>query len=258
MLMKIFETHAHLLDSAFDKDREAVITRMNYSGVVYAVEACCKADDILHIQQLCEAYPFILPTAGVHPEEINQKVDNDLLKIDKTARNTKLYAIGEIGLDYHYEDMCPKYLQKQYFDAQLSIAEQNGLPVIIHSRDAHRDCLDILKAHKGKLTGIMHCFSGSWEIAKECLDLDLHLGFGGVLTFKNARKCREVLEKMPVSRIVFETDCPYMAPEPFRGNRNEPSYIPYIINTAASIKKDDPLHLSEEVYKNSIDLFGIK
>lgn len=257
--MKIFETHAHLLDCAFDEDRTQVIADMLQNGVTYVVEACCRAEDIGKIQSFCREYPFIFPTAGVHPEEIDPlKNGADLIAIRETAMTGPLAAIGEIGLDYHFEDMCPPNIQKRYFDEQLSIAEECRLPVIIHDRDAHGDCIDILRAHKGKLKGIMHCYSGSWEMAKECLDIGLFLGFGGVITFKNAKKSREVLRNMPRERFVFETDCPYMAPEPFRGQRNYPGYIPYIIETAAAVRNEDKETLAEEVFLNSLKLFGIK
>lgn len=256
--MEIFETHAHLLDTAFDPDRAGTVEEMRKAGVNYAVEACCKAEDIEKILAFCREYPFILPTAGVHPEEIDpQKNGSDLLSVSEAAQKNRLYAIGEIGLDYHFEDMCPAEVQKRYFDEQLSIAEQHDLPVIIHDRDAHGDCMDVLRAHKGRLRGIMHCFSGSWETARECLDLGLHLGFGGVITFKNAKKSRTVLQNMPADHIVFETDCPYMAPEPFRGQRNFPGYIPYIIETAAVVRNEDKEALAEAVYGNSLKLFGV-
>lgn len=256
--MEIFETHAHLLDHAFDEDRAQVIADMRKAGVNYAVEGCCRAEDIQKVLDLHRIYHFILPTAGIHPEEIEPgKNGSDIIEVSVAAANNELCAIGEIGLDYHYEDMCPASIQKQYFDAQLCIAEEYGIPVIIHDRDAHGDCMDILRTHKGKLNGIMHCFSGSWEMAKECLDLGLHLGFGGVITFKNSKKSRQVLANMPVSRIVFETDCPYMTPEPFRGQRNYPGYILYIIEAASVIRNADKEELAEEVYRNSLKLFGI-
>lgn len=255
--MRIFETHAHLLDEAFDMDREDTISLMKQNGVAYAVEACCKADNIQPILQLHREHPFILTTAGIHPEEIDDCSKSDLTVIENAASNHLPVAIGEIGLDYHFEDMCAEELQKEIFEAQLSIAEQYGLPVIIHDRDAHGDCMDILKARKGRVKGIMHCFSGSWETAKECLDIGLHLGFGGVITFKNAKKARAVLERMPLDGIVFETDSPYMAPEPFRGKRNDPSLIPYIISAAASIRNEDAVELSEAVFKNSMSIFSL-
>lgn len=255
--MQIFDTHAHLLDAAFDADREVVIGKIKEAGVNYAIEACCKFNDFEPILQLATAYSCILPTAGIHPEEINPHDAFDPSWIVKAAQMHKLYAIGEIGLDYHFEDMCPKDTQKEYFDVQLSIAEQYKLPVLIHDRDAHGDCMDVLRAYKGKICGIMHCFSGSWEMAKECIDIGLHLGFGGAITFKNAKKNRAVLAKMPLSRIVFETDCPYMAPEPFRGSRNDSSLIPYIICAAAAIRNEDIESLSASVYENSIKLFGL-
>lgn len=256
-VMKIFETHTHLLDSSFDEDRETTIEKIKEAGVLHAIEACCKLQDIDPILALCKAYPMLLPTAGIHPEEIIPGHSIELNTLEKTVSEHRFYAIGEIGLDYHYEDMCPKEIQLQYFDAQLAIAAKNALPVIIHDRDAHGDCLDILKGYKGKLKGVMHCFSGSRETAKECLDLGLHLGFGGVITFKNAKKSRAVLESMPIDRILFETDSPYMAPEPFRGTRNDSSLLPYIIKAAAAVRGEEPEMLAENVYQNSVDLFGV-
>lgn len=256
--MRIFETHAHLLDTAFDPDREEILSKMKEKGIQYSVEACCNINQIKPILELHEKHPFVLPTAGMHPEEIDADAIAQLPIIEKAASSNKLYAIGEIGLDYHYEDMCPKETQKQIFDAQLSIAAQYNLPVIIHDRDAHGDCMDIIKAHKGSIYGIMHCFSGSWEMAKECLNAGLHLGFGGVITFKNSKKVKTVLENIPAEGIMFETDCPYMAPEPFRGQKNDPSLLPYIIKAAATIRNEDMEYLSEVVFQNSLNLFGIK
>lgn len=256
--MRIFDTHAHLTDTSFDCDREEVVLKLSKAGVEYAVEACCKATDIDMIINFCMSHPNILPTAGIHPEEMNAGSFSELKLIENAAQNKRIYAIGEIGLDYHYEEMCPKEIQKDNFDAQLSIAEEYKLPVIIHDRDAHGDCMDILRAHKGNLKGIMHCFSGSLEMAKECIGIGLHLGFGGVITFKNAKKSRNVLANVPVSQIVFETDCPYMAPEPFRGEKNDPSLIPYIIAAASQIRNEDMDSLADSVFQNSLSLFGLK
>ena len=255
--MRIFETHAHITDPAFDADREAVLGRIRESGVEYLIEACCRAEDVEKIYALHESYRWILPTAGVHPEEIRPEHPEDLQLVEQALRRQGMTAVGEIGLDYHYEDMCPKEIQRRWFDAQLSLAEAANLPVIIHDRDAHGDCMDILRAHKGRVRGVMHCFSGSEELARECLDLGLYLGFGGVATFKNSKKARRVIAYAPMERLLSETDCPYMAPEPFRGERNDSSLLPYIVRAIAAIRGRDEEETAEQLYQNGLKLFNV-
>lgn len=253
--MRIFETHAHLLDEAFEADREEVVKKIQAAGVDRLIEACCRETDIEKILALKEKYPFVLPTAGVHPEEIREENEGSLDIIRAALKTGAFYAVGEIGLDYHYEDMAPKELQKRYFDDQLSMAEENGLPVIIHDREAHGDTLDILRAHKGRVHGVMHCFSGSRETAREVLDLGFYLGFGGVATFKSAKKSREVIAFAPMDRLLSETDCPYMAPEPFRGTRNDSSLLPYIVRAMAAAREADEEETAAALYENAERLF---
>ena len=167
-----------------------------------------------------------------------------------------MLAVGEIGLDYHY-DFSPRNVQKKVLDEQLSIAGELGVPVILHDREAHGDMMDLLRAHKNGLKGIMHCFSGSYEIARECLDLGLYIAFGGALTFKNAVRPIEVVQKLPSDRLLIETDCPYMTPVPYRGKRNDPSFILLTLKKMAEVREEDEEELAEKLYRNALDVYGI-
>ncbi|MBR6739672.1 MAG: TatD family hydrolase [Clostridia bacterium] len=252
--MRIFDTHAHYDDDAFDSDRDEVISSLPSFGVELVMNVGCDLESSKKAAILAEKYPFMHASAGIHPHEA-AKVPSDWEK-ELTELLALSPAVGEIGLDYHY-DFSPREVQREIFDAQLSIAQRLDLPVIIHQRESTADTLDILSAHKG-LRGVVHCFSGSLDTAKTLLSLGYHLGFGGALTFKNALKAPEVMEYMPEDRILFETDCPYMTPVPYRGKRNFSGYVPLVVLRAAEIRRTDPEALSLSALENGRSLFFSK
>ena len=255
--MEIFDTHAHLLDSAFDGDREELIASLADAGVKLVMEACT---DVAYLEKLLpflDAHPMIYGAAGLHPEELGPYTLSDLDAVEKALAHPKVKAVGEIGLDYYWPENPEREVQKAFFDAQLSLAEERGLPVIIHDREAHGDTVDILRAHRGRVRGVMHCFSGSWETAKECLDMGFYLGFGSALTFKNARKNVEVAAKAPLERLLVETDCPYMAPVPFRGKRNDPAKTVQVLQKLGEIRSVAAEDLAPALFENGRRLFLI-
>lgn len=255
--MRIFDTHAHLLSSEFDADRPALLDTIRSAGVELVMEACCTEKDIPKILDFTAAHDWVYGSAGLHPEELLHVGERALDEVEKALSQPKILAVGEIGLDYHWEDNPPRQMQKTCLDSQLSMAAAHKLPAILHVRDAHGDCMDMLRAHRQGLEGVMHCFSGSYETAKECLDLGLYIGVGGVLTFKNARKLKEVAQKIPLDRLVLETDCPYMAPEPLRGTRNHPGNLVYVRAALAALRGMEEEALSEILFENGKRLFHI-
>ena len=255
--MDIFDTHAHLLDDRFDEDREQLIASLPAQGVKLVMEACTDLGYLEKLLPFLEAHPMIYGAAGLHPEELNGCALSDLDTVAAALAHEKIKAVGEIGLDYYWPENPPREVQRDFFDAQLSLAAAHGLPVIIHDREAHGDTVDILRAHKGVVTGVMHCFSGSYETARECLDMGFFIGFGGALTFKNAKKNVEVASKVPLDRLVVETDCPYMAPVPCRGQRNDPAKTRYVLQKLAEIRAMDEEALAPILFENGKRLFGI-
>ncbi len=256
--MEIFDTHAHLLDEKFDEDREALIASLSDSGVKLVMEACTDLGYLEKLLLFVEAHPTIYGAAGLHPEELGPYALSDLDQVAAALAHPKIRAVGEIGLDYYWPENPPREVQKAFFDAQLSLAADRGLPVIVHDREAHGDTVDVLRANRGRVVGVMHCFSGSWETARECLDMGFCLGFGGALTFKNAKKNVEVAAKAPLDRLVIETDCPYMAPVPFRGKRNDPTKTLYVLQKLAELKAMAPEDLAPILFENGQRLFGIQ
>lgn len=228
----IFDTHSHYDDKAFDEDRDTLLTNLFENGVCAVVNQGTDVGTSRLGLELAEKYDRVFAAVGLHPECLTEKSISDLEKIKDLAKHPKAVAIGEIGLDYYYD--IPKVLQKQIFTAQLDIAKDLDMPVNIHDREAHGDMLDILKKYSPR--GILHCFSGSVEMAKDIIKLGMYIGIGGVLTFKNAVKIVEVVRNIPLESIVLETDCPYLAPVPFRGKRNDSRYIEYTAQHIAKIK----------------------
>lgn len=231
----IFDSHAHYDDEAFNKDREKVIRGLNDKGVIGVLNCGASIEGSRMSVELSKKYDFIYSAVGVHPEHadiVNEEIIEELRNLTK---NPKVRAIGEIGLDYYYEENPHREIQKLAFRLQMELARELKLPVVIHDRDAHKDTLDILKEFP-EVIGTVHCFSGSVEFAKECLKLGYYIGFTGVITFKNAKKIAEVALEVPMDRILVETDCPYMAPAPHRGKRNQSDYIKYIIDKISEIK----------------------
>ena len=232
----LFDTHAHYDDGAFDKDREEILAGLGAVGVGAVVNVGASLESTRRTLELAWRYPFIYGAVGVHPSECGALTEEDIRWIESLASGKKVVAIGEIGLDYHWEEP-ERGLQKKWFARQLAMARCVGLPVIIHSRDGAKDTLDILKAEKGEeIGGVVHCFSYTWETARVCLDMGFYLGIGGVATFKNARRLKEVVAYAPLDRLVLESDCPYLAPEPHRGKRNDSRYLSYVAEAVAAIK----------------------
>ena len=255
--MDIFDTHAHLLDEKFDEDREELIASLANSGVKLVMEACTDLGYLEKLIPFIERHPMIYGAAGLHPEELGPYALSDMDAVESALAHEKIKAVGEIGLDYYWPENPPREVQREFFDAQLSLAAVHHLPVIIHDREAHGDTVDILRAHKGQVTGVMHCFSGSYETAKECLDLGFFIGFGGALTFKNAKRNVEVASKVPLDRLVVETDCPYMAPVPCRGQRNDPTKTLYVLQKLAELRSMDQETLAPVLFENGKRLFEI-
>ena len=230
----LFDTHAHMDDRAFREDRDALLTGLPGKGVGLVMNPGCSLESSRNAVALAEKYPHVYAAVGSHPDvadEVNEAVLEEYRKLCKLP---EVKAIGEIGIDYHYEDI-PRDLQKRAFRMQLELAREVGLPVIVHERDAHEDGMAIVKEFP-EVTGVFHCYSGSAEMARQLVDLGWYIGFTGVLTFKNARKAIETAASIPLERIVLETDCPYMAPEPFRGKRNDPGYVYRMAEKLAEIR----------------------
>ncbi len=230
----LFDTHAHMNDRAFDTDREELLQCLPGQGVGLVMNPGCNLEDSRLSVALAEKYPFVYAAVGSHPDSADEVNEAVIEEYRKLCRHEKVRAIGEIGLDYHYEDI-PREIQKKAFIMQMELARETGLPVIVHERDAHEDGMAIVKAFS-EVTGVFHCYSGSAEMARQLVDMGWYIGFTGVLTFKNARKAIETAQSIPLERIVLETDCPYMAPEPFRGKRNDPGYLYRMAEKLAEIR----------------------
>ena len=231
----LFDTHAHMDDRAFDEDRHELIAELPGQGVGLVMNPGCSLASSRNADALSRQYDFVYAAVGSHPDaadEVNEEALEEYRKLCKL--NSKIKAIGEIGLDYHYEDI-PRDIQKQAFRAQMALAKELNLPVIVHEREAHEDGMKIVEEFP-EVTGVFHCYSGSAEMAKWLVSRGWYIGFTGVLTFKNARKAVEVAASIPLDRIVLETDCPYMAPEPFRGKRNDPGKLYRMAEKLAEIR----------------------
>lgn len=231
----LFDTHAHMDDRAFDGDRDNLLTELPRNGIQLLMNPGCSLASSIAASRLAEQYDYIYAAVGSHPDaadEVNEAVITQYRQL--IAQNAKIKAIGEIGLDYHYEDI-PRDIQQGAFRMQMTLAQELGLPVIIHERDAHEDGMKIVEEYP-EVTGVFHCYSGSLEMAKWLVKRGWYIGFTGVLTFKNARKAVEVAAGIPIDRIVLETDCPYMSPEPFRGKRNDPGKLYRMAEKLAEIR----------------------
>ena len=231
----LFDTHAHIDDRAFNADRDALLMGLKDKGVGLVMNPGCSLESSRNAVALAEKYDFVYAAVGSHPDvadEVNESVLEEYRKLCKLSHKVK--AIGEIGIDYHYEDI-PRELQLKAFRMQMELARELRLPVIVHEREAHEDGMAVVKEFP-EVTGVFHCYSGSAEMARQLVDLGWYIGFTGVLTFKNARRAVETAASIPLERIVLETDCPYMAPEPFRGKRNDPGYIFRMAEKLAEIR----------------------
>ena len=230
----LFDTHAHLNDPAFDEDREELMAGLRDKGIGYVMNAGCSLQSSKDIIAMVENYPWLYASVGSHPDSADEVNEDVIEEYRQLCRHEKVKAIGEIGLDYYYEDI-PREIQKNAFRMQMALAQEVDLPVIIHEREAHDDGMRIVKEFP-KVKGVFHCYSGSAEMARQLVNMGWYIGFTGVLTFKNARKAVETAASIPLDRIVLETDCPFMAPEPFRGKRNDPGYLPKMAEKLAEIR----------------------
>lgn len=232
--MHIFDSHAHYLDSSFDEDRNALLEKLFSTNVCGIIESATTAESSQKAIELAHRFSLLYATVGIHPEEAAGAANGDLDILRRLAADEKVVAVGEIGLDYHYEEYCPREVQKAWFRRQLELARELDLPVVIHDREAHEDTVALLKEYRPR--GVVHCFSGSVETAKEVLKLGMYIGIGGVVTFKNARKLVEVAAMVPEDRLLLETDAPYLAPVPHRGHRCDSSMIHFTAETIANIR----------------------
>lgn len=254
----LFDTHSHYNDERFKDDVDELLSSMPDNNVGLILNSCSSLDEVPDIFSLCEKYPFMYASVGIHPHEVEFLTDNDIDKLKHFAENPKVKAIGEIGLDYFY-DHSPRDLQKKWFAKQIDLAGEIKLPVIIHDRDAHKDCMDILREHNIKdIGGVFHCYAGSVEMAKEILDWGMYIAFGGSLTFKKSVRPIEVAKYVPLDRIVIETDCPYLTPEPHRGKRNSSLYIRYVAEKIAEIKGISLKEVEDATFENGKRCFGIE
>lgn len=257
MSMTLFDTHAHYDAPQFDADRDAVLSALPGQGVALVVNPGCDLDSSARAVELAERYPFVYAAVGVHPEDCGSWAEGDVEELRALAAHPRVVAVGEIGLDYYWEENPPRELQRQVFRAQLALAGELELPVIVHDREAHGDCMDIVRAFP-QVRGVFHCFSGSAEMAKELVRLGWMISFTGVLTYPNARKAVEAAQAIPLERIMIETDSPYMAPVPFRGRRNHSGYVAHICRRLAEIKGLDPEECSRITLENGRRFFQIQ
>lgn len=253
----IFDTHAHYDDEAFDEDRESLLENLEKNQITKIVNVGADISSSRATISLTKQYPFIYGAIGVHPSETKELTQKDMDWVREVSKSSKIVAIGEIGLDYYWGEP-EKEVQKKWFREQIKIAKEEKLPVIIHSRDAAKDTLEIMKEECAEEAGgVIHCFSYSAEMAKEYIQMGFYIGIGGVVTFKNAKKLKEVVEQIPLESIVLETDCPYLAPEGRRGERNCSLYLPRVIQEISSLKQIEESTVIEQTYQNAIQLYHL-
>ncbi|MFE3975825.1 MULTISPECIES: TatD family hydrolase [unclassified Peribacillus] len=253
----LFDTHVHVNAEQFNEDLDDVIERAKEAGVNNMVVVGFDQPTIIRAMELIETYDFMYAAVGWHPVDAIDMTEKDLQWIEELSNHPKVVAIGEMGLDYHW-DKSPKDVQMEVFRKQIRLAKKVGLPIIIHNREATADIVNILKEEAAsEVGGIMHCFSGSAETALECINMNFYISLGGPVTFKNAKKPKEVAAAVPLERLLIETDCPYLAPHPYRGNRNEPSYVKLVAEQIAEIKQLTIEEVSQATTENAKKLFGI-
>lgn len=252
-----FDSHAHINDERFDEDRDAVMKRTLAGDLAGFLNAGADMESSASGIALAERYPGVFAAVGIHPHDAKTARETDYAQLAAWAEHPKVAAIGEIGLDYHY-NLSPKDVQQEVFIRQLDVARQTGLPYIIHDREAHADCLQLIKREAKGLSGVFHCFSGSWEMARELLALGLYLSFAGPLTFANAVKLKQVAAAAPLERVLIETDSPYLTPVPHRGHRNEPLYVKLVAAELAALRGMEPDEIGAVTYENAKRLFRLK
>lgn len=256
METNIFDSHAHYDDEAFNEDRDVLLTDLSQRGICNVVNCGADLASSEASVALAAKYPYFYAAVGIHPECVKNAPENYAKQLEKLILQNKVVAIGEIGLDYHFEDNAPREVQKAVFEQQILLAKAHHLPIIVHDRDAHGDTMELLQKHKP--TGVVHCFSGSVEMAKEVIRLGMYIGLGGAVTFKNARVPVEVAASIPMERMLMETDCPYMTPTPFRGKRNDSTLIAYTAAKIAEIRGTTVHDILEVTRRNAETLFGIR
>lgn len=253
----IFDTHAHYDDERFDEDRDFLLEELHQKGISYILNASASLESLDSSIELSEKHDFIYAALGIHPHDADKMDEGVLQKIRVLSKNKKVVAIGEIGLDYYY-DNSPRDIQRYWFERQIELAKELCLPIIIHDRDAHEDTINIIKKTDVKLVGgIFHCFSGSAEMALDMLKHNLYIAIGGPVTFKNARKTIDVVKAIPLDKLVVETDCPYLAPEPYRGKRNNSGYLVHTIQKIAEIKGISEAEVAEATLANAKKVFKL-
>lgn len=240
----IFDTHSHYDDKQFEDDREELLASMPSQGVGTIVNVSASYDSCQYAVALAQKYPFVYAAVGIHPDEVGSLDEEKFAEMKKLFREEKVVAVGEIGLDYYWDNE-PHEVQRQWFIRQIDLARELDLPVIIHSREAASDTMYIMQNYAKGLSGVIHCYSYSVEMAREYVKMGFYIGIGGVVTFKNAKKLKDVAAEIPLERILLETDCPYMAPEPYRGKRNHSAYLSYVAEKIAELRGITP----EEVIK---------
>lgn len=256
--MLLFDTHAHLNDEDFDADREEVIERARSAGVALIVNVGYDLNSSRESIKLAGRYDLIYAAVGIHPHGAARAAQGYLEDLAELAGCPKVVALGEMGLDY-YRDLSPRPAQQKVFREQLALARQLKMPVIIHDRDAHGDLLDILKKDgPGEAGGVLHCYSGSWEMARQCLSMGFYISIAGPVTFQNAPKLKDVAARVPADRLLVETDAPYLAPAPHRGGRNEPSHVRYTALEIARLKGIEPEELALTCMENGKRIFGLQ
>lgn len=252
----LVDTHAHLQWASFNKDREKAIFRAREVAVEYIVNIGVDVDSSRGAIELAERHKGLFATVGSHPHNANQFNEDILDELRNLSENPKVVAFGEIGLDY-YRNLSPREAQKRAFEAQLFLAEELELPVVVHDREAHADILDILSKFEGRLRGVMHCFSGNREIAEQCVESGFYLSFAGPITFPNAHKLQEIVKWVDLNRMLLETDSPWLAPQQMRGKRNEPAFLPFIARKIAQIKGISADELAEVTSRNAKEVFQL-
>lgn len=254
----IFDSHAHYDDDAFNEDRETLIDSLKEYGVGHVLNVAASLESTKTTIALADRYEQFYAAVGVHPNETAPLNEDNFAWLQARCRDRKVVAVGEIGLDYYWDEP-EREIQKYWFRRQLQMAREEKLPVIIHSRDAAKDTYDIMKElHAEEIGGVVHCFSYSLEMAKEFEKMGFSFGIGGVVTFKNAKKLKEVVEYLPLEKILLETDCPYLTPVPYRGKRNSSIYLPYVVEEIAEIKGVSTQEVIDTTEQNVYKLFGIK
>lgn len=253
----IFESHAHYDDEVFDGDREALLSSLQGHGIGTVINIGASLSGSEATVKLAEQYPFIYGAVGVHPSEVEELNEESFARLRAMCSHEKIVAVGETGLDYHYPEP-EAALQKEWFEKQVLLARETGLPVIIHSREAAKDTLDILQSlHAEEIGGVVHCFSYAKEMAREYLNMDFYFGIGGVITFQNAKKLKEAVAYIPMEKILLETDSPYLAPVPHRGKRNSSLNLPYVVEAIAQLKGISCGEVERITEENAKRLFGL-